>query len=78
MRNHISALPFNIKQATDGLNELISTLYDIQDLEIIKNQDRKTSDHVRVLAIGLIKDCFKEKMEMLTSQLLLLTMHWIS
>ena len=68
MRNHISDLPFNIKQATDGLNKLISTLYDIQDLEIIKNQGRKTSDHVRVMAIGLIKDCYKEKMEILTSQ----------
>lgn len=32
MRNHIIDLPFNIKQATDGLNKLISTLYDIQDL----------------------------------------------
>ena len=68
MRNHISDLPFNIKQATDGLNKLISTLYDIQDLEIIKNQGRKTSDHVRVMAIGLIKDCYKEKIEILTSQ----------
>jgi hypothetical protein len=27
MRNHITDLPFNIKQATDGLNKLISTLY---------------------------------------------------
>jgi hypothetical protein len=68
MRSHIADLPFNIKQATDGLNKLISTLYDIQDLEIIKNQGRKTSDHVRVMAIGLIKDCYKEKMEILTSQ----------
>ena len=68
MRNHISDLPFNIKQATDGLNKLISTLYDIQDLEIIKNQGRNTSDHVRVMAIGLIKDCYKEKIEILTSQ----------
>jgi hypothetical protein len=68
MRSHITDLPFNIKQATDGLNKLISTLYDIQDLEIIKNQGRKTSDHVRVMAIGLIKDCYKEKMEILTSQ----------
>jgi hypothetical protein len=68
MRNHITELPFNIKQATDGLNKLISTLYDIQDLEIIRNQGRKTSDHVRVMAIGLIKDCYKEKMEILTSQ----------
>jgi hypothetical protein len=68
MRNQITDLPFNIKQATDGLNKLISTLYDIQDLEIIKNQGRNTSDHVRVMAIGLIKDCYKEKMEILTSQ----------
>ena len=68
MRNHITDLPFNIKQATDGFNKSISTLYDIQDLEIIKDQGRKTSDHVRVMAIGLIKDCYKEKMEILTSQ----------
>jgi hypothetical protein len=68
MRNHITDLPFNIKQATDGLNKLISSLYDIQDLETIKNQCRNTSDHVRVMAIGLIKDCYKEKMEILTSQ----------
>jgi hypothetical protein len=29
---------------------------------------RISSDHVRVMAIGLIKDCYKEKMEILTSQ----------
>jgi len=29
MRNHIADLPLNIKQATDGLNRLISMLYDI-------------------------------------------------
>ena len=68
MKNHIADLPFNIKQATDGLNKLISMLYDIQDLDVMKAQDRKTSDHVRVLAIGLIKDCIKEKIEILTSQ----------
>jgi hypothetical protein len=70
MKNHIADLPFNIKQATDGLNKLISMLYDIQDLEVMKAQgrDRKTSDHVRVMAIGLIKDCIKEKIEILTSQ----------
>lgn len=60
IRNHITDLPFNIKQATDGLNKLISSPYDIQDLEIIKNQGRKTSDHVRVMAIGPIKDYYKE------------------
>jgi hypothetical protein len=68
MKNHISDLPFNIKQATDGLNKLVSILYDIQDLEVIKAQGRKTSDHVRIMAIGLIKDCIKEKMDILTSQ----------
>jgi hypothetical protein len=70
MKNHIADLPFNIKQATDGLNKLISMLYDIQDLELMKAQgrDRKTSDHVRIMAIGLIKDCIKEKIEILTSQ----------
>jgi hypothetical protein len=68
MRNHISDLPFNIKQATDGLNKLISMLYDIQDLEVMKAQGRTTTDHVRVMAIGLIKDCIKEKIEILTSQ----------
>jgi hypothetical protein len=68
MKNHIADLPFNIKQATDGLNKLVSMLYDIQDLEVMKAQGRKTSDHVRVIAIGLIKDCMKEKIEILTSQ----------
>lgn len=68
MKNHIADLPFNIKQATDGLNKLVSMLYDIQDLEAIKAQGRKTSDHVRIMAIGLIKDCIKEKIEILTSQ----------
>jgi hypothetical protein len=70
MKNHIADLPFNIKQATDGLNKLISMLYDIQDLDVMKAQgrDRKTTDHVRVMAIGLIKDCIKEKIEILTSQ----------
>jgi hypothetical protein len=68
MKNHIADLPFNIKQATDGLNKLVSMLYDIQDLDVIKAQGRKTSDHVRIMAIGLIKDCIKEKIEILTSQ----------
>jgi hypothetical protein len=70
MKNHIADLPLNIKQATDGLNKLISILYDIQDLDVMKAQgrDRKTTDHVRVMAIGLIKDCIKEKIEILTSQ----------
>jgi hypothetical protein len=68
MKNHIADLPFNIKQATDGLNKLISMLYDIQDLDVINAQGRKGSDHVRVMAIGLIKDCIKEKIEILTSQ----------
>jgi hypothetical protein len=68
MKNHIADLPFNIKQATDGLNKLISMLYDIQDLDIMKEQGRQASDHVRVMAIGLIKDCIKEKIEILTSQ----------
>jgi hypothetical protein len=53
MRNHISDLPLNIKQATDGLNKLISMLYDIatpsspptsSDIGNLK----KNSDHVRV------------------------------
>lgn len=68
MKNHIADLPFNVKQATDGLNKLVSILYDIQDLDVIKAQGRKTSDHVRIMAIGLIKDCIKEKIEILTSQ----------
>jgi hypothetical protein len=68
MKNHIADLPFNIKQATDGLNKLISMLYNIQDLDIMKEQGRQASDHVRVMAIGLIKDCIKEKIDILTSQ----------
>ena len=68
MKNQISNLPFNIRQATDGLNKLVSMLYDIQDLDMMKARGRKTSDHVRVMAISLIKDCMKEKIEILTSQ----------
>ena len=29
---------------------------------------KKSSDHVRVMAMSLIKDCMKEKIEILTSQ----------
>ena len=68
MKHHITDLPFQIRQATEGLNKLTSMLYDIQDLDVMKSQNRTTSDHVRVLAIGLIKDCIKEKIEILTSQ----------
>jgi hypothetical protein len=68
MKNHITDLPFNIKQATDGLNKLVSILYDIQDLDVIKAQGRKTSDHVRVMAIGLIKKCIKEKINIVTGE----------
>jgi len=50
------------------LASVVSMLYDIQDLDVIKAQGRKTSDHVRVMTIGLIKDCIKEKIEILTSQ----------
>jgi hypothetical protein len=72
MHNHISDLPFNIKQATDGLNKLISMLYDIAAPSSPLSSDigdiRKASDHVRVMAMSLIKDCTKEKIEILTSQ----------
>jgi hypothetical protein len=74
MRNHIADLPLNIKQATDGLNKLISMLYDIAgapsspSMSSDMGNTRKTSDHVRVMAISLIKDCMKEKIEILTSQ----------
>lgn len=34
----------------------------------MKTQNRKTSDHVRVMTNGLIKDCIKEMIEILTSQ----------
>jgi hypothetical protein len=75
MRNHIADLPFSIKQVTDGLNRLISMLYDIAAPSSsssvssdIARDLKKNSDHVRVMAIGLIKDCYKEKMEILTSQ----------
>ena len=74
MRNHISDLPFNIKQATNGLNKLISMLYDIAAAPPLSPMSsdigniKKTSDHVRVMAMSLIKDCMKEKIEILTSQ----------
>jgi hypothetical protein len=29
---------------------------------------KKSSDHIRVMAMSLIKDCMKEKIEILTSQ----------
>jgi hypothetical protein len=65
-------LPFNIKQATDGLNKLISMLYDVAAPSSSMSSDignsKKTSDHVRVMAMGLIKGCMKEKIEILTSQ----------
>jgi hypothetical protein len=70
MRNHISELPYNISQAIQGLNKCISMLYDIHDLRMAQAQGRRPpSEHVRVLAIGLIKDCIKEKMEILTNQI---------
>jgi hypothetical protein len=72
MHNHISDLPFNIKQAMDSLNKLISMLYDIAAPSSPLSSDigdiRKASDHVRVMAMSLIKDCTKEKIEILTSQ----------
>jgi len=77
MRNHIADLPFSIKQATDGLNRLISMLYDIAAPSSSSSSSissdiardlKKNSDHVRVMAMSLIKDCVKEKIEILTSQ----------
>jgi hypothetical protein len=73
MRSHIADLPLNIKQATDGLNKLISMLYDIAAPSSSISSDiardlKKNSDHVRVMAMSLIKDCMKEKIEILTSQ----------
>jgi hypothetical protein len=77
MRNHIADLPLSIKQATDGLNRLISMLYDIAAPQSsstsssissdIARDLKKNSDHVRVMAMSLIKDCMKEKTEILTS-----------
>jgi hypothetical protein len=73
MRNHIADLPFNIKLATDGLNKLISMLYNIATPSSSPTSSdignlKKNSDHVRVMAMSLIKDCMKEKIEILTSQ----------
>jgi hypothetical protein len=76
MRNHIADLPLSIKQATDGLNRLISMLYDIATPSStsssissdIARDLKKNSDHVRVMAMSLIKNCMKEKIEILTSQ----------
>jgi hypothetical protein len=67
IKNHINDLPYQIKTATDGLNKLISMLYDVQDLDMIRAQNRRTSDHVRVLAMSLMKECIKEKTAILTS-----------
>jgi len=67
IKNHIEDLPLQIKQSVEGLNRLTAMLYDLQDLESIKAQNRRTSDHVRVLAMNLIKDCIKEKNAILTS-----------
>jgi hypothetical protein len=49
MKNHIADLPFNIKQATDGLNKLISMLYDIQDLDIMN--ERRQYEFIRYLIL---------------------------
>jgi hypothetical protein len=73
MRSHIADLPLNIKQATDGLNKLISMLYNIAAPSSSISSDisrdlKKNSDHVRVMAMSLIKDCVKERIEILTSQ----------
>jgi hypothetical protein len=73
MRNHIADLPFNIKLTTDGLNKLISMLYNIATPSSSPTSSdignlKKNSDHVRVMAMSLIKDCMKEKIEILTSQ----------
>jgi hypothetical protein len=80
LRNHIADLPLNIKHATDGLNKLISMLYDIAAPSSSSSSSsssissdiardlKKNSDHVRVMAMSLIKDCMKEKIEILTSQ----------
>jgi hypothetical protein len=69
MRNHISELPYNVSQAVSGLNRCISMLYDIYDSRVSESQgQRPPSDHSHVMAVGLIKDCVKEKMEILTSQ----------
>jgi hypothetical protein len=57
------------------LNRLISMLYDIAAPSSsssvssdIARDLKKNSDHVRVMAMSLIKDCMKEKIEILTSQ----------
>lgn len=73
MRSHIADLPLNIRQATDGLNKLISMLYYIAAPSSSMSSDiardlKKNSDHVRVMAMSLIKDCMKVKIEILTSQ----------
>ena len=50
MRNHLADLLLNIKQATDGLNKLVSILYDIQDLDVMKAQgviDIKTAHRAK-------------------------------
>lgn len=67
IKNHVENLPLQIKQGVEGLNKLTSMLYELQDLNSIKAQNRRTSDHVRVLAMNLIKDCIKEKNAILTS-----------
>jgi hypothetical protein len=42
-------------------------LNELQDLDTIKAQGRRTSDHVRLLGMSLIKDCIKEENAILTS-----------
>lgn len=66
MRNHVIELPWHIKQACDGLNQVIKILYEIQDLD--NAITRRTSDNVRVLALSQIREAIKLKLEVLTSQ----------
>lgn len=66
MQNHVTELPWHIKQACDGLNQVIKILYQIQDLD--NAIQRRTSDNVRVLALSQIREAIKLKLEVLTSQ----------
>lgn len=64
----IKELPFQIKQATDGLNDIVKIAYSIADLNTMNVEGRRTPDHTRIAALNTIATCIEKKLEILTSQ----------
>ena len=64
----VKNLPFEIQKAIDGLNDVVKILYEIQDLNTMRAENRRTPDHTRVLALNSIAACIEKKLDILTSQ----------